>query len=90
MTPIEREEALKTEIRHAIEDASIGERLDKSLLGRVKTVSRAILLRHGLKEARIHAELASEGLKVQIVLPAQGPRVGVIHLSFGGDAFAGI
>ena len=86
----EKQEALKIEIQHAIEDAAIGERLDASLIGRIKTVSRAILLRHGLKEARIQAELVREGLQVKIILPSQGPRVGVIHLSFGGDDFAGI
>ena len=85
-----REEALRQELRYAIEDAAIGERLDAALLGRVKTVARAILLRHGLKTAQLHAALVAEGLQVHITLPKTGPRVGVIHLSFGGDTFAGL
>ena len=81
-----REQALKTELRHAIEDAVIGERLDNTLHGRVKTVARAILLRHGLRTATVHTEQTPEGLSVQVVLPKKTPRVGVIRFSFAGDA----
>ena len=94
MNSIEREQVwkqeLKTELRSAIEDAVIGERLDDSLVGRVKTVARAILLRHRLAKAQIHVSCNKEGLSIQIILPEKGPRVGMIQLSFGGDDFAGI
>ena len=90
MNSKDREDDLETEIRYAIEDAVIGDRLDSSLIGRVKTVIRAILLRRGLGAARTQVELSDVGLNVRITLPPNVPRVRVIRLSFGGDTFAGI
>ncbi|MEC7988159.1 MAG: hypothetical protein VX278_23535 [Myxococcota bacterium] len=90
MNSTDREDDLETEIRYAIEDAVIGERLDSSLIGRVKTVVRAILLRRGLGAARTQVELSGTGLNVRITLPPNVPRVRMIRLSFGGDTFAGI
>jgi hypothetical protein len=80
-----QEQALKTALQHAIEDAVIGERLDRALHGRVKTVARAILLRHGLGRAQVRTALVQGGLSVEIVLPTAGPRVGVIRFAFAGD-----
>ena len=80
-----REQALKVALQCAIEDAVIGERLDQALHGRVRTVARAILLRHGLGSAQVRTALAQGGLSVEVVLPKKGPRVGVIRFSFSGD-----
>ncbi len=53
------------------------------LEGKIRLVARAVLLRHGMKRARIDVRRIGRGLKVDIQLPPRGPTVDRIVLTLG-------
>lgn len=69
-------DSLIQSLRNAAEDIVVGERWDASLVGRVKTQLRHILLRKNLSNAVIDVQLISAGLIVHIIFPSsrEGPR----------------
>ena len=74
---------LEEELTHAIEDAVVGEIMRPSLVGRLKTVARAILLRRGHQNSRIAVRQIGNGFEVEVYLQRPGTRVRQIHLRFG-------
>ena len=74
---------LEEELTFAIEDAVVGEILRPSLVGRVKTIARAILLRRGHGKSKISVRQVGNGFEVEVFLPRPGARVQQIHLKFG-------
>ena len=57
-------------LRNAAEDIVVGERWDASLVGRVKTQLRHLLLRNNLSDAVITVQLVSAGLTMHIQFPS--------------------
>ena len=78
MIPIE---ALKQELQIAMEDAVIGEIMRPSLVGRLKTIGRSILLRHGLRKSHVHVERQGNGFAIKVYLQQPGAVVREIWLS---------
>ena len=74
--------SLEEELTVAIEDAVVGEILRPSLVGRLKTVARAILLRRGHGNSRISVCQVGNGFEVEVFLQRPGARVRQIHLRF--------
>ena len=74
---------LEEELTIAIEDAVVGEILRPSLVGRMKTVARAILLRRGHGNSRVSVRQVGTGFEVEVFLQRPGARVQQIHLRFG-------
>ena len=75
--------SLETELRHAIEDAVIGELMRPGLAGRIKTIARAILIRHRLPQSRVVVTQQGMGFDVRVWVQSPGARVKEIRLTFG-------
>ena len=74
-------EALKYELQMAMEDAVIGEIMRPSLIGRLRTIGRSILLRHGLNKSHIHVERQGNGFSIKVYLQQPGAIVREIWFS---------
>ncbi len=77
------ESALKQTLLEALELELVGEQRGPRLIGRLKTVTRGILLQHGLDGAQVEVSAQGASVGVQVRLPAKGPRVRVIRLTIG-------
>ena len=74
---------LETELRHAIEDAVVGSIMRPGLAGRIKTIARAILIRHRLPQSKVVVSQNGMGFDVTIWVQSPGARVREIRLNFG-------
>jgi len=74
---------LRAELEAALEDAVVGEPNSAALEGRVRTVTRAVLMRRGLGRSRIEVRRQGAGIAVRIVLPPGAARVREIVLTLG-------
>jgi hypothetical protein len=74
---------LEADLRAAMEDAIVGEPMSAMLEGRLKTVARAVLLRHRLGAARVLVRREGAGFRVRVDLPPGAARVTSIHLRLG-------
>ena len=75
--------ALETELRHAIEDAVVGAILRPGLAGRIKTIARAILIRHRLSRSQVIVNQRGTGFDVTVLIQEPGARVREIRLNVG-------
>ena len=76
---------LETELRYAIEDAVIGEIMRPGLVGRIKTIARAILIRRRLPHSRVDVSQTGMGFDVRVWIQHPGARVKEIRLRFGAS-----
>ena len=76
--------ALEAELEDALMNALMGDPWCRALQGRLETVARAVLLRHGLAQARVQVSGGRGAVEVVVALPPQQARVREIRLSFGG------
>jgi len=74
---------LETELRYAIEDAVVGEIMRPGLSGRIKTIARAILIRHRLPQSKVVVSQVGSGFEVTVWVQSPGARVREIRLNFG-------
>lgn len=76
---------LRATLEDALLDALQGDPPGPALYGRLATVARGILLRHGLGAARVEIGPAPDGVRVTITLPPGPTRVArlVLHLGTG-------
>lgn len=77
MTSVHR---LYAELEGALVDAVGGEPASPGLARRLERVARAVLLRHGLRGARVVARSTPSETAVQVLLPTPGRRVHEIRL----------
>ena len=75
---------LETELRHAIEDAVVGEIMRPGLAGRIKTIARSILIRHRLPQSKVSVSQSGLGFEVMILVQSPGAIVQKIRLNIGG------
>ena len=75
--------ALKQTLLEALELELVGEQRGPRLIGRLKTVTRSVLLQHGLDGAQVEISPQGASVGVQVRLPAKGSRVRVIQLTIG-------
>ena len=75
---------LETELRHAIEDAIVGEIMRPGLAGRIKTIARAILIRRRLSQSKVLVSQSGMGFDVRIYIQQPGARVQEIRVNVGG------
>ena len=66
---------LRAELEAALEDAVVGEPNTAALEGRIRTVTRAVLMRRGLGRARVEVRRQGAGLAVRVLLPPGAARV---------------
>jgi hypothetical protein len=76
-------EALSEELEGALMDAMDSAAWGPALSGRLKTVARSILLRHGLGEARVVVGMGPRGVEVHVQLPPGRARVETLVVSLG-------
>ena len=71
-------------LRNVTEEIVVGERWDNSLVGRVKTQLRHVLLRNNKSDAVVNVELVPSGLAVHIQFPSSRdtPRVLMFTVAF--------
>lgn len=77
-------QAVEDELDAALMNAMMGDPWGRSLQGRLETVSRAVLLRHGLGRAQVRVTGSRETVQVEVILPRTSPQVQRICLRFGG------
>ena len=75
---------LETQLRHAIEDAVVGEIMRPGLAGRIKTIARGILIRHRLTQSKVEVSKMGMGFDVRIYIQKPGARVEEIRLNISG------
>jgi hypothetical protein len=76
-------EALGEELEGALMDCMDGGAWGPALSGRLKTVARSILLRHGLGKARVLVGMGPTGVEVHVQLPPGRARVQKLVVSLG-------
>lgn len=75
---------VEEDLEMALMNAMMGDPWGRALQGRLELVAKATLHRHGLTRAQVRVTGNRETVSVDVRLPAQGPRVQTIRLTFGG------
>jgi len=78
-----RAAGLRAALEAALEDAAVGEPSSAALEGRLRTVARAVLLRHGLGQSRVEVRRQGAGLAVRVILPPGTARVRELVVTLG-------
>ena len=86
MTP-EQLERLKEDLQSAVEDAVVGEVLRAGLGNRARSAAQAVLLRHGLRTAKVQVQQEGAGFALAVVLPPGVARVQQLVLRFGAGGW---
>lgn len=74
---------LQDELDTELTLAMMGDPWGPALAGRLKTLARMVLLRHGLSKAQVHVLREGAGVRVHIALPPGPQRVQQIVVSVG-------
>lgn len=75
---------LAAELEGALLDAMGGDPWGPALAGRLRTVARGVLLRHGHCRAEIRVENGPRGVEVEVILPPGPARVRRVEVTVGG------
>ena len=76
-------ERLQDDLDTELTFALMGDPWGPSLAGRLQTMARMVLLRHGLPKAQVRVSREGAGVRVHIALPPGPQRVRQLVLSFG-------
>ena len=74
---------IERDLRHAVEDAVIGEPLRPGLAGRAKTAAMGVLHRHRIRGGRVVVHQRGAGFAVEVILPAGPQRVQRVVIRMG-------
>jgi hypothetical protein len=82
--------ALEAELEGALMDAMMGDPWGRGLQARLEREAKSVLMRHGVRGARVVvSQVRPGGVGVQVVLPPSPQRVQQVVLRFGApDPFA--
>ena len=75
---------LQDELDTELTLAMMGDSWGSALSGRLKTMARMVLLRHGLSKAQVDVIREGTGVRVLIALPPGPHRVRQVVVSIGG------
>ena len=75
-------QTVQKETQYALEDAVIGQNLNRNLDATIKRTVSAVLYRNGIKKSQIQIEQQGGFFSVSVTLPPQGPIVQTVHLRF--------
>jgi hypothetical protein len=73
--------ALHDQLENALFDALLGDPWGPGLEGRLRTITRSILLRHRLPEAKIRITNTPAGVEVRVLLPPAPDRVQQLRIA---------
>ena len=76
-------QAVQEETQYALEDAVMGQNVNRNLDGIIKRTVNAVLYRHNIKRSQIQIERQGGTFNVVVTLPPQGPIVQTVQLRFG-------
>ena len=76
-------QTVQEETQYALEDAVMGQTINRNLDGIIKRTVNAVLYRHNIKRSQIHVERQGSTFNVVVTLPPQGPIVQTVQLRFG-------
>lgn len=82
-------ETLRQALASAVESVVVGELLRPSLVGSAETAARQVLLRRGIRDARVQARIQGGGISLMVILPAGPSRVRQVVLEVGAGAPSG-
>lgn len=74
---------IQEETQYALEDAVLGQNLNRNLDATIRRTVTAVLYRNGIKRSQIQVEQQGNGFAVSVTLPPQGPIVQTVRLRFG-------
>lgn len=74
---------LQDELDTELTLAMTGDPWGPALVGRLKTMARMVLLRHGLSRAQVHVVQEGAGVRVHVALPPGPQRVRQLVVSVG-------
>ncbi len=73
--------SMRDELENALFDAMLSDPWGPALEGRLRMVTRSILLRHRQDKADIHIDNGPRGIEVRVILPAGPDRVRQLHIT---------
>ena len=76
-------QAVQEETQYALEDAILGQNLNRNLEATIRRTVNSVLYRHGIKRSQVQVEQQGPGFSVSVTLPPQGPIVQTVRLRFG-------
>ena len=74
---------VQEETQYALEDAVMGQNLNRNLDSTIRRTVNSVLYRHNIKRSQIHIEQSGGAFSVSVTLPPQGPIVETVRLQFG-------
>ena len=75
-------QTVQKETQYALEDAVMGQNLNRNLDAVIRRTVNTVLYRNGIKKSQIQIEQQGGGFSVSVTLPPQGPIVQTVQLRF--------